>query len=234
MTTFSHFCPEHIGMLIVIAIAVTIGLLVLRRSSEDHARKAAIILSVALFLGEALQDLFLLSEGRNYLDLLPLHLCNIGIFVNLLASLTKGRLQSFFSEISLVLIMPGAVGALLFPDWTYKPFWSYLPMLCFFTHTLLVFIPLFFLVRKTVRVSFKHIWYPCMFLALVTPPIYVLNQNTGENYMYLMYPPESSPLEWIHNLTGDTYYIAGLAVCILLILVLEYGIYSLLNLINRK
>ena len=234
MTTFSHFCPEHIGMLIVIAIAVTIGLLVLRRSSEGHARKAAIILSVALFLGEALQDIFLLSEGRNYIDFLPLHLCNLGIFVNLLAALTRGKLRSFFAEISLVLIMPGAVGALLFPDWTYKPFWSYLPLLCFFTHTLLVFIPLFFLVRENVKVSFKHFWYPCLFLVLVTPPIYILNQNTGENYMYLMYPPESSPLEWIHNLTGDTYYIAGLAVCILLILVLEYGIYSLLNLINRK
>lgn len=234
MTTFSHFCPEHIGMLIVIAIAVTIGLLVLRRSSEDHARKAAIILSVALFLGEALQDVFLLSEGRNYIDFLPLHLCNLGIFVNLLAAFTRGKLRSFFAEISLVLIMPGAVGALLFPDWTYKPFWSYLPMLCFFTHTLLVFIPLFFLVRENVNVSFKHFWYPCLFLAFVTPPIYILNQNTGKNYMYLMYPPESSPLEWIHNLTGDTYYIAGLAVCIILILVLEYGIYSLLSLIRKK
>lgn len=234
MTTFSHFCPEHIGMLIVIAIAVTIGLLVLRRSSEGHARKASIILSVALFLGEALQDVFLLSEGRNYIDFLPLHLCNLGIFVNLLAAFTSGKLRSFFAEISLVLIMPGAVGALLFPDWTYKPFWSYLPMLCFFTHTLLVFIPLFFLVRENVNVSFKHFWHPCLFLVLVTPPIYILNQNTGKNYMYLMYPPESSPLEWIHNLTGDTYYIAGLAVCIILILVLEYGIYSLLSLIRKK
>ena len=114
--------------------------------------------------GEALQDIFLLSEGRNYLDLLPLHLCNLGIFVNLPAAFTRGKIRSFFAEISLVLIMPGAVSALLFPDWTYKPFWSYLPMLCFFTHTLLVFIPLVFLVRKTVRVSFKHFWYPFFFL----------------------------------------------------------------------
>ena len=234
MTTFSHFCPEHIGMLLVIAAAVTIGLLILRRSPEENARKAVIVLSVALFSGEALQDIFLLSEGRNYLDLLPLHLCNLGIFVNLLAAFTRGKIRSFFAEISLVLIMPGAVSALLFPDWTYKPFWSYLPMLCFFTHTLLVFIPLVFLVRKTVRVSFKHFWYPCLFLALTVPPIYILNQRTGENYMFLMYPPESSPLEWIHNLTGDTYYIAGLAGLILLIIMLEYGFYSLVNFLNRK
>ena len=83
----------------------------------------------------------LISEGGNLIDFLPLHLCNLGIFVNLAASFSRGRIQSFFAEIGIVLLMPGAVGALLFPDWNYRPFWSYLPLLCFFTHSLLVFNP---------------------------------------------------------------------------------------------
>lgn len=234
MSTFSHFCPEHTVMLLVIAIAVITGLLILRRSSDNGTQRSAVILSVGLFLAEALQDIILITEGRNIIDCLPLHLCNLGIFVNLIASLTKGRFQSFFAEISLVLIMPGSAAALLFPDWTYRPFWSAVSMLCFFTHSLLVFIPLLFLATKKVRVTFKHFWYPLLFLTVIVPPIYLLNRNAGVNYMFLMYPPESSPLEFIHNLTGDTYYIAGLIVLILLILFFEYGIYSVFFKLTRR
>ena len=234
MTTFSHFCLEHVGMLVFIAIAITAGLLLIRRSSEKHALKAALILSVLTLAGELIQDILLVREGGNIVDFLPLHLCNLGIFVNLLASISRGRIRAFFAEVSLVLILPGSIGALLFPDWTYRPFWSPVSMLCFFTHTLIIFIPLIFMVRKIVRVSFKHFWYSYLFLALVVPPIWLLNSKADLNYMYLMYPPKSSPLEWIYKLTGDTYYIAGLVMFITVLLLLEYLVYSLINKASKK
>ena len=234
MTTFLHFGPEHLGMLAFIAIAVITGLLPVRRSSEKNVLRTALILSVATLIGELIQDILLLNEGYDILDILPLHLCNLGIFVNLLASITRGKVRSFFAEVSLVLILPGSVGALLFPDWTYRPFWSVVSMLCFFTHTLIVFIPLIFLVRNNVRVSFKHFWYSYLFMAPVAPLISLLNEKAGRNYMYLMYPPKSSPLEWIYNLTGDKYYTAGLVLLVTVFLLLEYLVYFLAAKVSRK
>ena len=122
--------------------------------------------------------------------------------------------------------MPGTAGALIFPDWTYRPFWSYLPLLCFFTHSLLLFIPLMFLVMKKAQVSFRHFWYSYLFLLVVTPPIYLLDKRTGVNYMFLLYPIESTPLEWINNLFGESYYIIGLGLLVTVILAIEYTIYS--------
>ena len=226
MTTFTHFCPEHIGMLVFIAAATAAGLLLVRRSSEKAALRVALVLSIAALAGELVQDVLLVREGYNVPEFLPLHLCNLGLFVNILASVTRGRVRAFLAEVSLVLILPGSVGALLFPDWTYRPFWSYLPLLCFFTHSLTFFIPLAFLALRRVCVSFRHFLYSYLFLALTVPPIYLLDKKFGQNYMFLMYPPSDSPLEWIHNITGAQFYIPGLLVLVTAVLLFEYLIYE--------
>ena len=226
MDSFERFSPEHIGTLLVIAIAITIGLLLIRKGSDKSVQTLSRILPVLVLLGEIIQDILLIRDGGNLIEFLPLHLCNLGIFVNLAAAFSKGKIQSFFAEISVVLIMPGTAGALIFPDWTYRPFWSYLPLLCFFTHSLLLFIPLMFLVMKKAQVSFRHFWYSYLFLLVVTPPIYLLDKRTGVNYMFLLYPIESTPLEWIKNLFGGNYYILGLGLLVTVILAIEYSIYS--------
>ena len=159
MDSFTHFCPEHIAMLVMLTVLTVAGLVITRKMPDRNAVLLIRFLSVIVLLGETLQDILLIRDGGNLIEFLPLHLCNLGIFVNLLASFTRGKIRAFFAEISVVLILPGAIGALLFPDWTYRPFWSYLPLLCFFTHALLVFVPLFFLVRCYAEVSFKHFWY---------------------------------------------------------------------------
>ena len=225
--SFTHFCPEHTGMLAAIALILAAGLLILRRSSDRSAVLAVRILSLTALAGELIQDVLLISEGGNLIGFLPLHLCNLGLFLNLAASFTKRKAQLFFAEISLVLIMPGSACALLFPDWTYRPFWSYLPLLCFFTHTLTVFIPLAFLVRGSIKVSFRHFWYPYIFLLAVVPPVWLLDVRAGQNYMFLMYPPQDSPLEWIYSLTGADLYPAGLLLLLTVILAAEYCLYSL-------
>lgn len=234
MDSFQHFCPEHIGMLIVIAAAITAGLLIMRKLTEKKTAVAVIILSIAVLAGETVQDILLVKEGGDIIGFLPLHLCNLGIFVNLTAAFTRGKIQSFFAEVSLVLIMPGSVAALLFPDWTYRPFWSYLPLLCFFTHSLIVFIPLVFLVRGKTHVTFRHFWYPYLFLLVTVPPIYLLNIKAGQNYMFLSYPPANSPLKWLCELTGEKYYLIGLLALITVILIVEYAVHDGARMAERK
>ena len=226
MNAFELFGTEHILTLITIAILTVSGLLLLKRSSDKTATMTLRILSIILLFGEALQDILLIGDGGNFIEFLPLHLCNLGIFVDLFASFAKGKLQRFFAEISVVLILPGAIGALLFPDWNYRPFWSYLPLLCFLTHSLLVFIPLIFLVRNKARISFRHFWYSYLLLMFVTPPIYLLNKSFDTNYMYLMYPPKFSPLDWVLSITGEKYYLLGLAAFVTAVLIFEYALYS--------
>ncbi len=225
MTYFEHFGSEHISVLLFITAATASGLVLSRKLSDKNAESLIRILSCIVLAGEIIQDALLIRDGGNFLEFLPLHLCNLGIFVNLAASFSKGKIRAFFSEISIILIMPGAIGALLFPDWNYRPFWSYLPLLCFLTHSLLVFIPLFFLVRNYADISFRHFWYPYLFLLIVSPPIFLLDIKTGTNYMFLLYPTSDSPLSWISRLSGERFYIPALIIFVTLILVIEYTVY---------
>ena len=234
MDSFSHFCPEHIGMLIMITAAITAGLLVIRKISEKKSTAAVRILSLLLLAGETVQDILLVSEGGDIMGFLPLHLCNLGIFVNLIAAFTNGKVQAFFAEVSLVLIMPGSIGALLFPDWTYRPFWSYLPLLCFFTHSLTVLIPLIILARGKTHVTFRNFWYTYLFLFAAVPPVYLLDILTGQNCMFLLYPPQNSPLELIHKMSGDIFYIPGLLLLITLILLAEYPLYTVIRKVSKR
>lgn len=229
MDYFTHFCKEHVFMLAVITIVITAGLIFFSKLSEKAFKIALRVIATVLVLAEAILVTLLIRDGETLLNCLPLHLCNIGIFINLTAAFTRGKVQSFFAEISLVLNMPGAIGALLFPDWTYKPFWSYIPMFCFFTHTLLVFIPLLLLVRGKTHVTFKHFWYPCLFLLVACPPIGLLDSRLEMNYMFLRYPPDDSPLEWIYNRTGDKYYVLGLIIVTAIFLVIEYAVYGIMQ-----
>ncbi|MBO4635908.1 MAG: YwaF family protein [Clostridiales bacterium] len=234
---FEHFCPEHTCTLIVILISVISGCAVLKRTTDKMCDRTLMILAVLHLILELLQDILLIRDGGDLISFLPLHLCNLGIFVNLAAVSTKGRISSFFSEISVVLILPGSLGALLFPDWNYRPFWSYLPVLCFMTHAILVFIPVVFLIREKACISFRHFWYSYAFLAVTVPPVFWFDKRFDQNYIFLRYPVYSSPLELIYDLTGEKYYIAGLLILLTAALIVEYLLYAVSSRLlrtNRK
>ena len=78
MDSFQHFCPEHIGMLIVIAAAITAGLLTVRKMSDTKTGITVILLSLATLAGEIVQDYLLVKEGGDLIGFLPLHMneCN--------------------------------------------------------------------------------------------------------------------------------------------------------------
>ena len=235
ITYYEHFCGKHICMLIVIAAVICGMLLWVRRLGDKPCSVLVKCLSVLLFTCEMIQDLLLVSEGVDMMTILPLHLCNLGIFVNLAAAFSSGKPAGFFSEVSLFLNMPGALGAILFPDWNYRPFWNWLSLMCFYTHTLLVLLPLIFLVSGRSKVRLSHLWYSFAFMAVVTPFIAWLDFKFDHNYMFLRYPVAGSPLEWIYDLSEGRHYIIGLLILLVGVITVEYLIASGIGLLlSRK
>lgn len=109
MNEFEHFCTGHLIILgIIVVFTVLLGILA-HKLPERRADILIKALSVLALSCEFLQDVLLTLEGGNILDYLPLHLCNLGLFINIVASFTKGKARAFFSEVSLVLIAPGSV-----------------------------------------------------------------------------------------------------------------------------
>jgi hypothetical integral membrane protein (TIGR02206 family) len=222
MNGFDLFCTGHLVILGLFPAIVTLLTILTLRIPSKASDTLIRILSVIVLLAETLQDILLTLEGGNILNYLPLHLCNLGIFVNLIASFGKGRVRAFFSEVSLTLIAPGAVFAIITPDWNYRPIMSWLPLMCFFTHILIVAIPVMMYATGYSKPSFRHFYYPYAFLILAAVPIYIFDRITDRNYMYLLRPASDSPLEWMESFMGNPGYLVGAAIMLGLILVVIY------------
>ena len=182
------------------------------------------IAAVVLIALEIVQDVCLLVQGKTVLYHLPLHLCGLGIFTNLTGAFSDSKFAVYLREVSLMLIAPGAVFALLFPDWTYMPLLSMMSVIGFAGHTLLVAIPLMMLHTGMVRPEGRHFWYPFVFLAAVCPPIYAFDRAFRCNYMFLRQPVDDTPLAWWADWLGDPGYLLGILLMILVLLVIEYGL----------
>ena len=226
MTGFDTLGGPHI---LVLFCCFAAGVLLVSHASLRLIRIAA----AALIVLEALQDIYLLSQGETILYNLPLHLCGLGIFTNLIGAFSDSKSAVFLREVSLMLIAPGSVFALLFPDWTYMPLLSVLSVIGFVSHTLLIAVPLMMLRAGLALPEGRHFWYPLAFLAVVSPAVYAFDRAFGCNYMFLRQPVEGTPLAWWADRLGDPGYLLGILLMILMLLALEYGTAAVRKRINK-
>ena len=233
MNEFEHFCAGHIVILIFLAYFSVSMCLYIAKAKEKDATRFIRFISILLLYCELFQEIMLTLEGGDLIRYLPFHLCNLGIFVNILAAFFKGKIRSFFAEVSLVLTGPGALFALITPDWNYRPLLSWLPVNCFFTHMLLVTLPVMMLIRGYCRPSFKHFHYAYLFLLVVTPPIYLFDIKYKTNYMFLRVTPEGTLLEWFESFMGNPGYLGGVLVLLALILIVVYSIALAVRLVKK-
>ena len=105
--------------------------------------------------------------------------------------------------------MPGALAALLFPNWGCYALWSFHSILAFLVHTLLVAYPLMLVLSGEFCPSLRRL--PGCLLALVAmaAPVYVFNVLFDTNFMFLRRPSAGSPLEWFAGWWGEGWYLLG-------------------------
>lgn len=239
---FQIFSLPHIIILCAAALTVT-GLTAAARRQAGRGRTPSCLiltLSVILPASEILQDIYLhFIMHETILYNLPLHLCGLGIFTNLAGTwlFRFRKLSGFINEVSLMLIAPGALSALLFPDWTDMPILSYMSLQGFFSHTLLVTIPLMMAASECVHPRFSHIWYHPAFLLIVSIPIWIFDCHFKCNYMFLRHGVPGTPLQWIENAAaplGHSGYILLLLLTVMVIITAEYGIITAVSRIRKN
>ena len=219
------FGTEHIVSTAVTLWLVVAFLVVFRKMNEKRQRLVLKAIPLSMVGLEAFKDLFLVHVHRFSLGYLPLHVCSVGIFVFLLREfLPWKKAKAVFGEIAFILIMPGSLAALIFPDWTvYYPVLNFINLHSFLWHGLLVLYPLMVFFKDEVSPSVKHIHYVLLFLLAVVPPVYAFDKHFGYNYFFVNWPLSGTPLEWIASVMGNPGYLvgyAGLAIAVMLLLYL--------------
>lgn len=205
---FSMFGPLHLMVLLVLT-AWSVGFLIyLKKQPEKRQNRWMLGLAWGMIVSEVLKDAILVAIGAFSVGYLPLHLCSLSMFVCCFYSLRPYNRSC--GQILYSICFPGALCALLFPDWTAFPLLHFQSIHSFILHMVLVQFSLFPLVSRRARPGLSGVWKGMAFVVAAAIPVAGLNRLLGTNYMFLRRASKGSPLEFLSALPGGTLgYLAG-------------------------
>jgi hypothetical integral membrane protein (TIGR02206 family) len=212
--SFGHFVWLAVGCLLISSLAYFYKVHKKERRLLTFA-VAALALSLELGRAALLLHLGLYDRGR-----LPLHLCTLSIYLCFFHSVHPGKtLGQFLYAFSL----PGAVFALLFPDWADYPAWHFVTVSSFLLHFLMVLYPLMQVLTGDIKPDAKQLPRVLLMMLCLAVPIYFLNLSLDTNYMYLNYPLVATPLMLFSSL-GRPGYLVVYPLLVSLIWLILYAI----------
>ena len=217
-------CYPLYGTVHLMELAISLAFIVgtalwYRRSSARTRRRILVGVTALLLLDEAALLLGMALTGQWNWSYLPLHLCNINVFVCLYNTITD---RNWCKEELYVLCIPGAMLALLCPSWLDVPsWWTLINLHSVSIHALLVLYPVL-LVAGGYRPSPRRVPQVLAFLFGSALPIYFLNQSLNTNFYFLNDPYGNIITSTFTALLGEKYYILGFLPAIALALAVMY------------
>ena len=197
---FQAYGLTHILWLLAGLVFWVTACLFYRRLSA-HKRKLALrVLGGYIFLQEMVKNLVLILLGEFSWGYLPFHLCGINILLIAFDIIKQTKtVRSFLYYFAI----PGALLALLFPNWTEMPVWNFFHLHSFTIHILLVLYPLLLVTTGQAATDLKSALKGVALLVAMAIPVYGLNLLWGTNFMFLMKPDSGNPLEMFEKLLGS-------------------------------
>ena len=207
-TGFGLFSAAHFIWLIIGAATTVLICLIYRRSPAEKRRRIRITLASSALAIELLKTLLLILAGNYGIGRLPLHLCGLSIYFCFIHSLMKSSPSSVFSQFLYFFCMPGAVFALIFPDWVGYPLFSFMTFSGFLLHFLITIYVVMQVISADIFPDLRRLPACILIMLLLAVPVYFFDKSAGTNYMFLNWPSPGSPLEWFSSL-GRPGYLLG-------------------------
>ena len=220
-TGFVLFGALHLSWLCAIALLIFVCARFYRGRAALGQRRTELALAWTAVGLQWLRDLLLLAGGHFEVGFLPLHLCGLSVYLILWNAYRSTPLKQ---ELLYCLTLPGAVFALLFPNWNVYPFFNFMHLSSFLIHALLVAYPIVLLVGGKLHPDARRL-PRCLlcFLALCVP-VAAFNHAFGTNFMFLSQPSPGSPLAFFARYLGDPGYLLGGLLILLAVWALLYGL----------
>ena len=207
-TGFGLFSAAHFIWFIIGAATAVLICLIYRRSPAEKRRRIRITLASSALAIELLKTLLLILAGDYGIGRLPLHLCGLSIYFCFIHSFMKSSPSSVFSQFLYFFCMPGAVFALIFPDWVGYPLFSFMTFSGFLLHFLITIYVVMQVISADIFPDLRRLPVCILIMLLLAVPVYFFDKSTGTNYMFLNWPSQGSPLEWFSSL-GRPGYLLG-------------------------
>lgn len=215
-----NFSATHIAWLLTVLVVIVFTALFLKKKAAPLSGKVQRILIICAAVLEISRWIWAAIIGHyTIVEMLPLHLCSLSIWMEFAAVFSGKQLLKDFGY---SLCLPGALAALATPDWGVYPFFSFQYLHSVTVHSLLLLIPVIWVVSDRFRPNYRNLPKCFGILMLFAVPVFGLNQLLGSNYLFLREAPKDTPLELFEILCGNPGYLIPLFLLIALIWLLLY------------
>ena len=226
---FSTFDSTHLSWLAVITVVSVVLLFVYRKLNSDKRNIMRIILGWTIVFNEIIKDIVAIIIGDFDAGHLPFHLCGINVLlVGFDIFCQTKTVRSFLYYFSI----PGALLALIFPNWTVLPCMNFSNIHSFVIHALLVIYPLMLVLDGEIKTEIKMMLKCIALLVCMAIPIYFVNLIFDTNFMFLMEPETGNPLGLFEKYLGS--HLWGFPILLPFVMFIMYIPLSILSKCKKK
>ncbi len=197
---FSLFDGVHLAWLAVTVAVIVAGCLLYYRLGDDGKGWFRKTLAVLLVADDLFKLVLLAVSGNFSKGYLPLHLCNINIFLITYHAWKPGKAVGKFLYLVCV---PAALAAVLFPNWNTLPVVNFMHLHSFTLHILLAVYPIALIVSGEIMPRLSDVPKCLGILFAEAVVAYCVNLLLDTNYFFLMNAPEGNPLYWFQQNLGN-------------------------------
>ena len=197
---FALYDSVHLAWLAVTVATIVAGCLLYCRLGESGRSRFRKTLAVVLVVDEVFKLVLLFVGGTFTKNYLPLHLCNINIF---LIVFHAWKPTDAVGKFLYLVCVPAAMAAVLFPAWTDLPVMNFMHLHSFTLHILLVLYPIALLAGGDVKPRVADVSKCLGILLAEAGVVYGINLLLDTNYFYLMEAPFGNPLYWFQQNWGN-------------------------------
>ncbi len=218
---FEIFGNVHLTWLLAIFICNLILIQIYIKLSTHQRNLFRKYFGTLIFFLEYSRRLFLIFMGAFTFEDVPLHLCSIGIVLCFIHAFKPTQL---LDDALFMLVIPGAVAALLFPDWNTPIHFNYFYIHSWVIHGLMVAYVSVLLTSGELIPNRKNLLYIFGGLGLFAIPIYAINKLWNTNFLFINTPSPGSPLVFLESIFGNPGYIFGLLALVLMVWTIMYWV----------
>ena len=226
---FSTFDTTHLIWLFATVVSITALALVYRKLNFKNRNTVRTILGVIIVLCEIIKNIVAIAVGDFGIGHLPFHLCGINILLIGFDLIKQTKtVRNFLYYIGI----PGAMLALLFPNWTVLPCMNFFHIHSFTIHLLLVMYPVILVTSGEVKPNIKTMPKCILLLIGLAIPIYFINLIFDTNFMFLMSPDTGNPLELFQKYLGS--HLWGFPILLPIIMFIMYLPLFIISKLKKK
>ena len=222
---YRQFGWKHLTMLGLVFFVTAWITIIYRRAEEIQRIHIRRTIAVYLISADILKMIMLALDGIDVTYYLPLEICSFAAYAIVFDAFFPKK--KFFSEMLVLLFLPGALMALLFPTTTPLPPINFFTIHQFSFHAMIIAYAFARFANGEIRITYPGMWKSVFKICAVAAFVGTVDVLFGRNFMFLRSPDGNPMLELISRVSGGgRFYIVGLIVFVIIVLHVFYLIFK--------